>query len=176
MTNKKETNKLLLQQQKFPDRYFNKVLDDKEIICYAASSDDRNKQWKFALTDSTIIPTIHWFHLMLGHPSSHCMHATLQAQYHHPHLQMHIERFACDECQQAKPSGPGHGLLPNQDIAGFPWDEVAVNLIGSWPVSMPHGTVEFFTLTCINTTTNLVKISQIFEKSSDHVATCFEHT
>ncbi len=31
-----ETNKLVLQQQKFPDRYFNKILDDKEIICFRA--------------------------------------------------------------------------------------------------------------------------------------------
>ncbi len=89
---------------------------------------------------------------------------------------MHIERFACDVCQQAKPSGPGHGLLPDRDIAGAPWEEIAVALIGPWPASTPHGTVEFFALTCIDTTTNLVKVAQILEKSSDHVATRFAHT
>ncbi len=89
---------------------------------------------------------------------------------------MHIDHFACDECQQAKSSGPGHGLLPNQDIAGAPWEEVAVDLIGPWPVATPHDTVEFFALTCIDTTTNLVEIAHIFKKSSDHVATPFEHT
>ncbi len=52
----------------------------------------------------------------------------------------------------------------------------AVDFIGPWPPSTPHGTMEFFALTCINTTTNLVEIAQIFEKSSDHVSTCFEHT
>ncbi len=60
-----------------------------------------------------IRPTIHWFHAILGHPGSCRMCATLQARYHHPHLQMHIERFACDICQRVKPSGPGHGLLPD---------------------------------------------------------------
>ncbi len=65
--------------------------------------DNRDTQWKFALMDFMIWPTIHWFHTMLGHPGSHRMHATLQAQYHHPHLWIHIERFACEECQQAKP-------------------------------------------------------------------------
>ncbi len=113
---------------------------------------------------------------MLSYPGSHCMRAALQARCHHPHLSMHIERFACEKCQQAKPSGSGHGLLPNWDIASAPWEEVLVDLNGQWPASTPHGTVEFFTLTCINTTTNLVKIAQIFKKSSDHVAIHFEHT
>ncbi len=87
-----------------------------------------------------------------------------------------MEHFACDKCQQAKPSGLCHGLLPDGDIAGGPWEEVAVELIGPWPASTSHGTVEFFALTCIDTTTNLVEIAQIFEKSSNHVAICFEHT
>ncbi len=113
---------------------------------------------------------------MLGHPGSHCMRATLQAQYHHPHLRMHIEHFACNVCLRAKPSGPGHGLLPNCVIAGALWEEIAVDLIGPSPVSMPHGPAEFFALTCNDTTTNLVEVARIVEKSSNHVATCFEHT
>ncbi len=128
------------------------------------------------LTNSMILPTIHWFHAMIGHPGTCYMSAMLQAQYHHPHLWMHIEHFARDKCQQAKPYSPGHGSLPNRDIAGAPWEEVAVDLIGPWPASTPYGTVEFFALMCIDTTTNLVKIAQIFEKSSNRVATCFEHT
>ncbi len=31
-------------------------------------------------------------------------------------------------------------------------------------------------LSCIDITTNLVKIARIFDKTSNHVATCFEHT
>ncbi len=94
-----ETDKIVFCRQKFPDRYFNKVLDDKEIICYVVPSDNRNTQWKFALTNSMIWPTCHWFHVMLGHPGSCHMRATLQAQYHHPHLLTHLECFACDVCQ-----------------------------------------------------------------------------
>ncbi len=73
---------------------------------------------------------------MHGNPGSHCLCASLQAQYHHPHLHMHIEHFACDRCQLAKPSGPGHSLLLNCDISGTPWEEVAVDLVGPWPVSL----------------------------------------
>ncbi len=89
---------------------------------------------------------------------------------------MNIECFVCDKFQLPKASGHFHCLLPDRDIAGAPWKEVAVDLIGQWPASTPHASVEFFALTCIDTPINLVKIAQIFMKSSDHVATHFEHT
>ncbi len=140
------------------------------------SSDDCNTQWKFDLTNPMIQPLLNWFHTMLGHPGSCRMHAMLQARYHHPHLCMHIKCFVFDECQCTKPSDPSHRLLPYWDIAGAPWEEVAVDLNVPWPVSTPHGIVEFSALTCIYTTTNLVKITWIFEKPSDHIATHFDHT
>ncbi len=43
-TKQNETNELVKWLQKFPDRYFNKILYDKEIICYAAQGDDRDTQ------------------------------------------------------------------------------------------------------------------------------------
>ncbi len=43
-----------------------------------------------------------------------------------------------------------------------------------WTTSMHHGKVKFFALTCIDTTTNLVKLTRIFEKLIIHIATCFE--
>ncbi len=135
------------------------VLGDKEIICSMVPNDNCNTEWKFALTNSMIHPTIHWFHFILRHPGSHCMCAILQAQYHHLRLCMHNECFTCDKYQCTKPSGPGHSLLPDQDITGVPWEEVAVDLIGPWPASTSHGMVEFFVLTCIDTTTNLVEIA-----------------
>ncbi|KAL7460420.1 hypothetical protein ACHAXS_000871, partial [Conticribra weissflogii] len=60
-------------------------------------------------------------------------------------------------------------------IAGAPWDEAAVDLIGPWPISTPHGILEFFALTCIDTATNHLEIAWIFEKSSNYIATHFEH-
>ncbi len=71
-----------------------------------------------------IQPTLHWFHIMLGHSGSCCMCATLQYRYHHPHLHM-----VCNECQHAKPSDPVSSPLPDWDILGAPWEENAVDLI-----------------------------------------------
>ncbi|KAL7454316.1 hypothetical protein ACHAXS_000326 [Conticribra weissflogii] len=63
--------------------------------------------------------------------------------------------------------------------SGYCWCSLGgscVDLIGPWPESTTHGTVEFFALTYIDTTTTLVKVARIFEKSINHVATRFEHT
>ncbi len=104
-----------------------------------------------------ILATLHWLYAMPGHHGSQCMCAMLQVLYHHLDLLMHIKQFSFNECQQAKPSGPGHGLLPDQDIAGALWEKVAVDLISPWLASTPQTDVEFFDLTCIDTTTNPVK-------------------
>ncbi len=103
-TNGYSIKRMKLMNSSHTDRNFQtdtspKVLDDKELICYAVPGDNCDTQWKFALTNSMIWPTIDWFHTMLGHPGSCGMRATLQAQYHHPHLQMCIEQFACGVCQ-----------------------------------------------------------------------------
>ncbi len=62
----------------------------------------------------------------------------------------------------------------HRDIAGAPWEEVAVDLIGPWAASTPHGDTEFFVLPCIDTTTTLVKPTRIYETSSNHNDACFE--
>ncbi len=79
------------------------------------------------------------------------------------------------KCQQAKPNGPSHSLLPSRDISGAPWEEVAVDLIGPWHASSPYDDVEFFDLTYIDTTTNLIKLTRIIEKSDNNIATYLEH-
>ncbi len=43
-TKENKTDELVKQEQKFPDRYFNEKIDDKEIICYAASGANQDTQ------------------------------------------------------------------------------------------------------------------------------------
>lgn len=161
-------------QHKFLDHYLNKVLNDLEIIWYVSPWDDCNMQWMIELIDSMIWPTLHCFHMMLGHSGSWLMHATLQAWYPHPHLWVHNKKFECDKCQGPKPNVPGQGVLPDHDIACAPCEEFTINLIGPWTTFTPHPDIDFFALTCINTTTNLAELKRILEKFSHHIATYFE--
>ncbi len=169
-----ETDEFLKLKQKFPHQYFNRILEDKRIICYVTPCDDREMQRKLAFTNSMIWPTLHWSHIILGHPDTHHKHALLETRYHHPHLHNHIEHFLCNECQQAKPTGSGHGLLPDLKVSGIFCEQVTVDLIGPWPASTLNGDVEFYSLTFIETTTNLVNLAWIFEKSICHNETHFK--
>ncbi len=68
------------------------------------------------------------------------------------------------------------GLLPEHDLTNKPWYEVAINLIGPWTAKTGHFNGEFYALTCIDTTTNLVEVDCINTKSSDAIARKFENT
>ncbi len=68
------------------------------------------------------------------------------------------------------------GLLLERNLTNTPWYEVAVDLIGLWTAKTDHFHGEFYALTCIDTTTNLVKLAYIDTKASDAIARRFENT
>ena len=107
--------------------------NDVDVLCYVKPDDDPNRQWKIALAQGMILPTIKWFHQILGHPGNKRMRLTLQARYYHPELRRHIDRFSCEACQRHKLDGRGFGLLPERSISSEqPWQNVAIDLIGPW--------------------------------------------
>ena len=76
-----------------------------------------------------------------------------------------------------KRSGPGYGLLPEQDVGIVPWAEVTVDLIGLWTVKIRGKTTqEVFALTIKDTASNLVELVQIENKKSENVARRFHNT
>jgi hypothetical protein len=50
-----------------------------------------------------------------------------------------------------------------------PWEEVTIDLIGPWKVNVNNKKVEFNTLRCIDTASNLVELIRIDNKTSCHV-------
>ena len=162
---------MLRLQRKYPNNYIYKCLDDNvdNIICYVKDFDNPSLQWKIALTDEMVIPTIKWFHKVMGHPGQTRLNKTLRQRYHHHKLQYHIERFRCKHCQRHKLPGKGYGLLPERELRIVPWEEVTVNLVEPWHIKIRGREVEFKALTCIDMDSNLVELIQVDNKTSDHV-------
>ncbi len=77
--------KLLDIQQKFPNVYINKCLDDdvEDIICHVKEHADPTTQWKIALPEQMLEETVLWFHQVMGHPGQDRLRHTLAQQYHH---------------------------------------------------------------------------------------------
>jgi hypothetical protein len=68
---------LLNSATRYPERYANKIVDNNaEILCYAKPGDDPERQWKIALAQGMVLPTIRWFHQILCHPGSKRMRLT----------------------------------------------------------------------------------------------------
>ena len=159
--------------QKYSDRYTTKRIGNVEdIICHVKPGDDK-ANWKIALPQSLIQPTIKWFHQVTGHPGSKRLMMQVSSRYYHSNLRRQIDKFHCEHCQRNKLDGKGYGLLPEREIRSMPFNECAVDLVGPWVVQVQGKPYEFFAFTAIDTVTNLVELVRIDDKTSEHVARKF---
>ena len=156
--------------KRYPERYVNKrICSVDDIICYIKPRDNPSN-WKIALPQSLLLPTIKWFHQVTGHPGAKRLHLQIGARYYHSDLRGMIDKFHCEHCQRNKLDGKGYGLLPEREIRSMPFNEVAVDLIGPWIIQVNGKPYEFNALTAIDTVTNLVELGRIENKTSAHVA------
>jgi hypothetical protein len=84
-------------------------------------------------------------------------------------LHYHIDKLKCKDCQKHKLAGRGYGLLPKQEVRIAPWEEVTINLIGPWKVKFNGQQVEFNALTSIDTSSNLVELIHVDNKTAKHI-------
>ena len=84
-------------------------------------------------------------------------------------MRQHIDNYKCADCQKHKLSGKGYGLLPEQEVRCEPFEEVAVDLIGPWNITVRNKSYKFNALTSIDTVTNLVEIVRIDQKTLHHM-------
>ncbi len=163
---------LLQHATKYADRYTHKrigTIDD--ILCYIKLGDPPNN-WKIALPESLLQPTIKWFHQVTGHPGSKRLFMQISSQYYHSHrdIRLLVVKFHCEHCQRNKLSGTGYGLSPECKLRSVPFEECTVDLIGPWIIQVCNKPYEFNALTVIDRVSNLVELVRIDEKMSAHVA------
>ena len=170
-----QDQQLLALLAKYPEYYYYDKLDDdvEDIVCWKKNQDDN---WKIALPESMIPEVITWFHQVLGHPGQTRLRHTLTQRYFHPQLRRHIDKFKCEHCQRYKLPGKGYGLLPERQVRIAPWEEVAIDLIGPWKVTVHGKACEFSALTCIDTASNLVELVRIDNKTAAHIRDKFVQT
>jgi hypothetical protein len=142
--------------------------DNMHLICYQPLPAEA---WKIATPTSMIDDLINWCHITLNHVGMTRTH------FHCPRLKARTEQRVanCDACQRNEAIGPGCGELPERDAQLLPWNEVAVDLIGPWKISMNGQELEFNALTCIDPVTDLVELTRMQEKTAAHVGMMFEN-
>ena len=133
--------------------------------------------WKIALPSTLIVPTLRWYHLVLGHCGSRRLYDTVRRRFHAPGLKRISEEtvHGCKDCQTNKQIGAGYGTLPPKHASLVPWNQVDVDLIGPWRVQVNGEEVEFNALTCIDPVTSLVELIRVNRKTAYHIAQQFEN-
>ncbi len=98
---------------------------------------------------------------------------TIQASYYHPDIRKHFANIHFNHCQCLKISCTELGLLPEYNLTNTPWYKVTVDLIELLSAKTEDFNGEFYAVTFINTTTNLVILVCIDTKSSNAIARKF---
>ena len=114
--NQNADKELQKQAQRYSDRYTRKrvsAVDD--VLCYVKPGDPP-ANWKIALPQKLLKPTIEWFHRMTGHSGNKRLYMQISTQYYHHDLRRLIDNYHCDHCQRNKLDGKGYGLLPEHEM------------------------------------------------------------
>jgi hypothetical protein len=113
-------------------------------------------KWQICIPTNQLIALVRWFHGLLGHCGIHRLCNSITTNFSHPRLRATADNVIkhCRACQINKLTGPGYGKLPPREATALPFQEVAIELIGPWRVTLPNETYEFYALTCIGMATN----------------------
>ncbi len=101
---------------------------------------------------------------------------TIQASYYHPDIRKHFDNIHYNHCQCLKISYTELRLLPECNLTSTPCYKVTFDLIALLSAKTKDFNGEFYAVTFINTTTNLVILVCIDTKSSNAIAGKFVKT
>eukprot|EP00984_Skeletonema_dohrnii_P023617 scaffold12715_cov134-Skeletonema_dohrnii-CCMP3373.AAC.2 len=150
-----------------------KNFKDIDLCSYCKDPNNPDEHWKIVLPDSTVDPTIEFYHKLLNHPGHNALEKALHL-YYHPELGARVRAFSCHDCQFTKSGTRGIGYLPPRDVNLDVWQQVDVDLIGPWTFELRGGkTVELFALTCIDRASGYPAAKIISRKTSEEVANAF---
>ena len=145
-------------------------------LVYIKPGLDKQTQWKICLPKTMVKDAVEWYHVALGHPGSTRTRETILARYHSKHIRPECEKFKCAHCEKYKTDPKRWGLLPEREVTTEPFAEIAVDLIGPWKIPVGNRVVKFNALTIIHMASNLVELTRIKNKKSEHVARKFAET
>ncbi len=81
-----EDDRLTKSTVRHPTWYSHKTINDVEdILCYTKLGDNA-ANWRIALSEDLILPTIKWYHQVTGHPCSKKLYRQLSQRYYHGDL------------------------------------------------------------------------------------------
>ena len=154
-----------------PEVYQIRTINQIGVICVRANVTQAIRNWKIFLPDSLANDAVRWYHLVLGHCGTTRLYDSIRARFYHPRLSVICKEYQCpDNCWRHKFNGRGIGHLAAREANAAPWQEIAVDLIGPWKITINETELTFKALTIIDPVTNLIEIVRINNKTSENIA------
>ena len=145
-------------------------------VVHFRTFDEGSEIWKIVIPPTLLPQLLKWYHLVLGHCGQQRLYQTVKARFHANNLQRKCNDTITNcpqKCQLNKQSNKNYGHLPPRAAGLFPWETVAVDLIGPWKVKVNNVEMQFMALTCIDPVSNVVEAIRLRNKTSEHVAEQF---
>ncbi|KAG7369915.1 integrase core domain containing protein [Nitzschia inconspicua] len=139
---------------------------------------DPQQDPRIVIPEALINDAIKWYHYVGGHVGSTRLYQTLSTHFYFKGLKQRVEEYVstCDSCQRNKNPGRGVGELPPRQATELPFEQVAVDSIGPWEITIQGiGVIKFKALTIIDTATLLVEAGRVENSSSAQAALVFEN-
>jgi hypothetical protein len=117
-------------------------------------------RWQICIPTNQLITLVRWFNeVLVGHCGIHRLCDSIATHFLHPQLRATVNDVIkhCRACQIKKLTGPGYGHLPPRKATALPFQEVDVDLIGPWHVTVPNKVYELYALTYIDLAMNFSK-------------------
>ncbi|KAG7345279.1 reverse transcriptase RNA-dependent DNA polymerase [Nitzschia inconspicua] len=139
---------------------------------------DPEQDPRIVIPEALVNDAIKWYHYVGGHVGSTRLYQTLSTHFYFKGLKQRVEEYVstCDSCQRNKNPGRGVGELPPRQATELPFEQVAVDSIGPWEITIQGiGVIKFKALTIIDTATLLVEAGRVENSSSAQAALVFEN-
>ncbi|KAG7372944.1 reverse transcriptase RNA-dependent DNA polymerase [Nitzschia inconspicua] len=139
---------------------------------------DTEQDPRIVIPEALVNDAIKWYHYVGGHVGSTRLYQTLSTHFYFKGLKQRVEEYVstCDSCQRNKNPGRGVGELPPRQATELPFEQVAVDSIGPWEITIQGiGVTKFKALTIIDTATLLVEAGRVENSSSAQAALVFEN-
>jgi hypothetical protein len=91
---------------------------------------DNSADWRIALPEDLIKPTVKWYHQVKGHSGGKRLDGQLRQRYYHRDLHQMADSLNYNFCQKNTLDGMGYGFLPECEVQSILIKEHAVNLLG----------------------------------------------
>ena len=118
-------------------------------------------------------PTIRWLHSILGHAGINRLYVTMKSHFWFPNMLHSITQYVkqCKFCQRYNKQTQKYGHVPPKNVLHLnPWDEVCVDMIGPWKITINSFEYQFRALTCIDSIICLPEIIPVDNATSQTVA------